>query len=155
MAKYVVPISETAVSPVVHPASCDNWLPQAARQLKAIADLPDGWDSHRSARPDLQIVERAEQVLGALRAVEKSLAKPRIHPTPSGGVQFQWESERRYLEIELVEVDRAQFYFVNRIDELEDSGEFRVGAPPPATLIDLIQATGKCGGHDPCQLAVC
>ncbi|HQU41442.1 MAG: hypothetical protein B7Z73_02295 [Planctomycetia bacterium 21-64-5] len=134
MAKYVTPVPETHVSPVVNPTFADNWLPQAMRQLKAIENLPDGWDSQGAARPEGRIVRQGGNVLAALLAVEKSLPKPYIHPTPSGGVQFHWESGQRYLEIELTEVDCGQFYFVDRSDASESGGGFRVGELPPILM---------------------
>ena len=104
-----------------------EWTAQAMRQLHAIEDLQPGWDSQGGERPDLSIVQSARDLLRALSVADDQLSKPRIDPTPGGGVQFTWESGPRYFEIELLDPRRAQFYFVDHGTNTECEGELHVG----------------------------
>ena len=103
------------------------WLQDALRQLDAIERLPSGWDSQGGDVPDPRIVDGARVLLLALAVAHDSLAKPEINPTPSGGVQFHWESGPRYFEIELVDHHSARFYFVDRTGKTETGGDLHVG----------------------------
>jgi hypothetical protein len=115
-------------------SSSDSWLYQVIRQLQAIKDLPDGWDSHGGQSPDPCVVQSACALIAALSTADPALAKPHVHPTPSGGVQFHWESGRRYFEIELVDPMTAQFYFLDREAQAETEGQLRVGDSLGAVL---------------------
>jgi hypothetical protein len=106
-----------------------DWMPEALRQLDAIERLPDGWDSRGGRRPEREILATARTFLAALVAADDELVKPHIHPTPSGGVQFHWESGSRYFEIELVDADTAQFYFLDRAALTEAHGDLRMDDP--------------------------
>ena len=113
-----------AVRPVIH----GNWLAEAAVQLNAIQNLSDGWDSHGADRPDVNIVRSASSLLTDIfRAAD--IPKPHINPTPSGGVQFEWESGGRYFEIELVDPYVARYYYQNRDAQEESEGTIYDGEP--------------------------
>ncbi|HUY36910.1 MAG TPA: hypothetical protein VMV69_29595 [Pirellulales bacterium] len=104
-----------------------HWMVQAVKQLQAIAKLPDGWDSNGAAAPDENVITSACVLLDGLALAEPSLPKPRIDPTPSGGIQFAWQSASRYFEIELIDPLTTQFYFVDRAAREEMEGELRAG----------------------------
>ena len=89
------------------------WLDTAQTQLAAIERLSVGCDSHVSESPDGPTIHRARVLLACL-AKASSLPKPHIHPTPAGGVQFEWEKGARYFEIELTSPREAQLYFQDR-----------------------------------------
>lgn len=115
-----------------------GWLGDAMRQLDAIEKLPDGWDSHDSSRPEMAVVRKGAKLLALLWEADARLPKPHIAPTPSGGVQFCWESGHCYLEIEVLDRDLAQFYFVDREAHSEATAEF-----PSATLPDSVLAYAR------------
>lgn len=104
-----------------------TWMSAAERQLDAIENLPDGWDSHGGARPNRSIVGSGRSLLRTLAQADTRLSRPHICPTPSGGVQFQWESEPRSFEVELVDPLTANYYFVDRHAREEVDGAFRCG----------------------------
>lgn len=85
------------------------WFEQAEAQLAAIAELPQGWDSQGGAPPADTTVHGAKCLLLSL-CDDSELPPPHIHPTRSGGVQFEWEQGSRYFEIE-VQGERAATYF--------------------------------------------
>ena len=74
---------------------CD-WLEDVAKQFTAIANLPDNWDSNGASHPDKRSLEAAWGLLTSLCRAE-GLTRPHVNPTPSGGVQLEWESGSHYL----------------------------------------------------------
>lgn len=95
------------------------WFPKAKEQLAAIAALPQGWDSNGAAPPIPTVVFGAESLLLSL-CHDPALPQPHIHPTRSGGVQFEWENGTRYFEIE-VQGERAATYFYSDDDTGEET----------------------------------
>ena len=99
---------------------CD-WLEDVAKQFRAIANLPHGWDSYGSPPPDIRKLDAAWGLLTRLCQVSE-FSKPHVNPTPDGGVQFDWEEGQRYFEIEVAQ--RAVTYLFCDYDAgVEDSGE--------------------------------
>lgn len=127
MAKATPPLHNLGMPAVVSTYISGHWTGQVLQQLQAIQSLPDGWDSHGSARPDPEIIRQAPQLLATLLSANDRLAKPHIHPTPSGGVQLHWELHDRYLEIDLLDAFNARFYFVDGEAKTEETGEFKIG----------------------------
>jgi len=76
--------------------------------------LPQGWDSNGAAPPIPTVIVGAESLLLSL-CHDPALPQPHIHPTRSGGVQFEWENGSRYFEIE-VQGERAATYFYSDDD---------------------------------------
>lgn len=89
-----------------------TWIRDATAQLRAIMDLRAGWDSNGAEPPDPSIVTGALALLQCLVG-DARVPKPHINPTPSGGVQFEWERGDRYFEIELVSPTEAHGYFAD------------------------------------------
>jgi hypothetical protein len=109
------------------PAFKSNWLDEASAQLDAIERLPSGWDSHGAASPSADIARGARALLESLSTADGRLAKPHVHPTPSGGVQLHWESGSCYFEVELTDAQHAHFYFTDRSVHEETEGDLRIG----------------------------
>jgi hypothetical protein len=103
------------------------WFAHVMRQLQAIEQLPDGWDSRRAGHPDGPTVRSAREVLAAMALADAALTKPHVDPTPCGGVQFDWESGPRYFEIEFIDPFNARYYFVDDEAHSEVEGELHFG----------------------------
>lgn len=99
-----------------------DWLPEVRRQLEAIAALPPGWDSHGSPSPDVNLIEAGAGLLRCLCEAE-GLPKPYVNPTPSGGVQFEWESGDRYFELEVLAERAAGYLYRDDSAGAEEEGE--------------------------------
>lgn len=128
------PTATFEVSPGANRFYSGSWLGEAIRQLDAIENLPDGWDSHEASRPDSALIRRGAALMASFLEADKRLPKPRIDPTPSGGIQFCWECGQQYLEVEILDRDRAQFYFVDGNTHSEATAEFAASAPPASVL---------------------
>jgi|SRR6266496_4461302 len=110
-------------------AACvENWLPFAEQQIRAIEELPDGWDSEGAGRPDSRTVRAGLDLLGTIFTAV-CVPKPHINPTPSGGVQFDWESGGRYFELEIIDSANASYYFEDEKLGEAKSGALRFGQP--------------------------
>lgn len=111
------------------------WWDFARGQLEAIRSLPTGWDSHGGAPPDRELVDVSERLLASIAlglekiagARGREIPKPDIDPTPSGGVQFSWDSGPKYCEVELLAANRAHFYFVDHGQPREQEGDLHAG----------------------------
>jgi hypothetical protein len=100
---------------------CD-WMEDVAKQFRAIANLPHGWDSYGSPPPDIRKLDSAWDLLACLCGVS-DFPKPHVNPTPDGGVQFDWEEGRRYFEIVLVGERAATYLFRDDEAGVEETGE--------------------------------
>ena len=108
-------------------ASCD-WLEETGRQFRAIANLPHGWDSCGSPPPDVYKVDAAWALLSSL-CQAADLPKPHVNPTPSGGVQFDWEEGPRYFEIEVHGPGEATYLWSDDAAGAEETGTISEGEP--------------------------
>ena len=105
-------------------AACD-WLEDVARQFRAIARLPSGWDCDGASPPNPEVLDRGFSLLECLARVS-TVPKPHVNPTRNGGIQFEWESTSRYFEIEVVAPGAATYFYQDRTANLEDEGEIFV-----------------------------
>lgn len=111
----------------IGPASIANsWIKIAREQLAAIQELPTGWDSHGAQPPAVETVAGAYDLLLCLAQAAK-LPKPHVNPTPSGGVQFEWENANRYFEVEVTSPGEARYFFQDPGAGEEAEGMVRQG----------------------------
>jgi|GEM_PF-2718402 len=93
-------------------------------QIHMIANLPSDWQREFVA-PSEVICKIAEQLAANL---EKSLGSrcvaPHVHPTPSGGIQFEWEESERYIELEIVSPNTIEYYWRDDVARKEEEGRF-------------------------------
>jgi predicted DNA-binding antitoxin AbrB/MazE fold protein len=106
-----------------------NWLPLAERQLDAIKKLGAGWDSYGAEAPDSQIIESASRLMRKICQI-LLVPKPHINPTPSGGVQFEWESGGKYFEIDLVSSASAEYLYEDSQLHEQVEGVFQAAQLP-------------------------
>jgi hypothetical protein len=102
------------------------WLDAAVKQLRAIAELPQSWDGDAAAAPDRRILDAGRDLLRSLHQVP-GIPKPHINPTRDGGVQFEWESDTGYFELEIVGIRAASFFFQDKASGAECEGEIFEG----------------------------
>lgn len=104
------------------PTDRHDWMEDVAKQFRAIASLPPGWDSYGSPPPDVRKLDSAWALLTCMRKVS-DFPKPHVNPTPDGGVQFDWEEGQRYFEIFLVGERAATYLFRDDNAGVEETGE--------------------------------
>jgi hypothetical protein len=114
------------------------WFAASDGQLSAIASLNNGWDSHGAGRPRPEIVASGRTVLIHLARILHD-GRPHINPTRSGGVQLEWESGPRYLEIEVTGIEAAEYCFEDRALGRQEQGAFDPRGPVPRGVVDFIR----------------
>jgi hypothetical protein len=102
------------------------WLDAAVKQLSAVKALPAGWDGNAAAAPDPRTLDAGLDLLRAIHQVP-GIPKPHINPTRNGGVQFEWETDTGYFELEVVGIGAASYFFQDKSSGAECEGEIFEG----------------------------
>ena len=97
------------------------------RRIAELKRLPEDWDSYGSPRIQQLAVQRAVEVVSAV-AME-DVRPPQIVPVSGGGLQIEWTSANRELEIEILPDGSIEYLTVE--GERTDEG------PIPAEHADL------------------
>lgn len=103
--------NETATS-----NSSEPWLNQALAKVAKFAELPTSWDGEGGPRISATAIGRALDVLASL---PESFLKPHIAPVIGGGMQFEWETRDRALEIEILSSGEMLFLRIDGDEEQE------------------------------------
>jgi len=90
--------------------------------LRAVETLGPDWDTNGAAATEAEILKSGDLLLCCLGRVPR-VPKPHINPTREGGVQFEWESESRYFEIEVVAPGSARYFYQDEEAGVEEEGE--------------------------------
>ena len=102
----------------------DAWIQAAIPLIEQVASLPGNWDTEGSRPPDPTAVKAAEELLDRLRDSDLgALPAPFVCPIAGGGIQLEWESSGKYLEIEFLDGGMA-LYLKEKQGESMESGEF-------------------------------
>ncbi len=101
--------------------SVEAALPPAwAERIQVLSSLQRGWLTPDSPTIDEGAISNAEQVL--LACVDEGLPRPRIYPTPDGGVLLEWAEVSYDLEVEFA-AGVAYVRWVSLETEDEDARE--------------------------------
>ena len=117
------------------------WLAEADAQLDAIEHLTTGWGGQGAGRPDPELIQVGRELLESL-ASEAGIPKPHVNPTPSGGVQFEWESASRYFEVEVVGPDQVNALYQDVVTKEQAEWE-RPATLPVDDLRDYIRRVAE------------
>jgi hypothetical protein len=90
---------------------------QARDRISYLRTLPPGWNTYGSPAIAGQAIDRALQILEALRI--SGIRMPQIVPTSDGGIQFEWHLPTRRLEIEFDDEGNMGFFSVDAHGEAE------------------------------------
>jgi len=69
------------------------------REIKALAELKDDWDTYGSPPPSAAALQTAFGLLTVLEGVPFGL--PHVAPVPGGGVQIEWHIGSEDIELEI------------------------------------------------------
>ena len=86
-----------------------GWASRAISKLNELSELQDNWDSY-GARP----IESSSMLmaLNLLKVIHNvRVPEPTIVPLATGGIQFEWHTARKDLEIALSPNGQASIYF--------------------------------------------
>ncbi|PYV30717.1 MAG: hypothetical protein DMG22_19440 [Acidobacteria bacterium] len=94
------PTTGSQLTGIVTLSHATDALISSLRRIAELMLLPDDWDSYGSPRIQLVAAQRAAEVLSA--AENEAFLTPQIVPVSGGGLQIEWTSGRRELEIEIL-----------------------------------------------------
>jgi hypothetical protein len=108
-------------------------MPQPLRRMidevDELANLPENWDGYGSPPIQSAVRRTAYKLVELLDNL--GLPNPHFAPVSGGGLQLEWQKEKRELELEIFPNGKVSFLMV------EDSGEMNEGALPPDFQPDL------------------
>lgn len=109
----------------------NSWLKDSQDELHKLRELPENWDSYASPRIKDVSVKTTADLLIALAKFE--MPKPQIFPVSGGGLQLEWQRNKRELEIEVLPDGSIEYLKV-----FED-GEMIEGSIDKANVWQLVK----------------
>ena len=100
------------------------WVEDILPSLRAIEELPPNWDSYGSPPPPRQLTADILRVLHHTEFL--SAPSPAVVPASGGGVQLEWATANRELEIDFSSGGKAQYLAT----DLSDGREFEGSLEP-------------------------
>jgi hypothetical protein len=71
-------------------------LSELKKRVNEFADMEPNWDSYGAKPISKDCISKAIELLDKM---DKDVPPPFVAPLPSGGIQFEWETESGYMEI--------------------------------------------------------
>ena len=99
--------TSTQASEIISVSGLSRWQIEAVRDLIRIASLPHNWDSYGSPPPSKVATKVALNLLIHIRI--EYLPCARVTPVSGGGVQIEWDTGRRTLEMEILADGSIEF----------------------------------------------
>lgn len=98
-----------------------GWLMGVVADLNRVAELPANWDSYGALPIDQRTLEHALYVIVSL--MDADSPRPQIGATVRGGVEFEWHSDDKDLEIQVERPFQVHGYFCHDLadEEWEDN----------------------------------
>jgi hypothetical protein len=108
----------------------DDWIGKALLLVCQIAEIPNNWDGEGSPQPDPGVTEAARLLLRRLRGSRLgAIPVPFVCPISGGGIQFEWNSPKKHLEIEFLDTSTIAFLKEELTPQGEstETGEYPLG----------------------------
>ncbi|MET4166567.1 MULTISPECIES: hypothetical protein [Gordonia] len=99
----------------VEPALPPAW----SERLRELAGLSDDWLHPGSKPPSIDTIERVERIL--LATLDAEVAAPAIYPSGDGGIQLEWRTSSRAVEVEVANSGGIEASWYGRAND--DDGE--------------------------------
>ncbi len=106
---FVVTVHNPSVVTVHIPSISPGWIGSAIAKLKKLSELSENWDSYGGKTIEKNAVLMALNLIQAI--YNPHVPEPAIVPVASGGIQFEWHTLQKDLEISLFPNDQASVYF--------------------------------------------
>ncbi len=100
-------------------AASSSWLRRAQQKLRELSMLQANWDSYGSRAIEPDALEVAAELLEAV--AQFGLFEPQIFPVPGGGLQLEWESAKRELELEILPNGEIEILIVDTAGNMRES----------------------------------
>ena len=114
-----------------------GWAGRVVEQLRRIAALEANWDGEGALPVSPAAIQRAVQLVAILILLAVRWS-PHVNPTRSGGIQFEWETDRGYLEVEIERDGAVTAFLVDGTTGAEREVQLSDLRPVQA-LLDLLR----------------
>jgi hypothetical protein len=104
-------MEEVSQFDLVPPAREDERFQEAVLRLDEFSDLEDGWYGEGTLKPAIVAIEKAHEILDVI--AREAGPVPRVYPMPTGGVQFEWNDDRRDVSLEIRDDSSAALFDVD------------------------------------------
>ncbi|HEY9833366.1 MAG TPA: hypothetical protein V6D26_22630 [Stenomitos sp.] len=94
------------------------WQLNTIRGIAKLANLPDNWDGYGSSKIQQKALETAFHLVLAIQLEEPPT--PHISPVPGGGIQLEWQTSTRELELEILPDGSIEFLTVLEGNDIEE-----------------------------------
>jgi hypothetical protein len=101
-----------------------DWAESALRRLSDLGSLQENWDGYGSPPIPSRVFPVAFAIMRVLIEYERCFPGPALVPTSGGGIQFEWISGERELEVE-VSPDGSVWFLLVTPDEPDQEGQVR------------------------------
>lgn len=85
------------------------------KKLEEIADLPENWDGNKS--PQLQPAAKETAALLLNKLGDLNMPMPHFAPVSGGGLQLEWQNNKREMELEIMCDGSISYLIVNASGE--------------------------------------
>jgi hypothetical protein len=120
----------SAVTPIYGVSSS---LRKAQRKVTELSNLSENWDSYGSSSIQPPAIEMALKILSLVD--RQGVATPQIFPVSGGGIQLEWQSGSRELELEILPNGMLEYLVV---DEQKNMQEGSLPAQEEYNIYSLI-----------------
>ena len=111
------PTTNSQLSKVVLLYYATSALFASLRRIGELKQLPEDWDSYGSPRVQQLAAQRAVEIVRA--AAMEDVHPPQIVPVSGGGLQIEWTSGKRELEIEVLPDGSIEYLAVDAHQTME------------------------------------
>lgn len=130
-----IPVSQPAVSRS-SAGSVPDWSAEFEQRARELIDLGANWDNRGSAVPRVDALAFAYAMLAETMA--PTTAAPSVIPLGNGGLQLVWAGNRADIEVEVLQPNEAQVYFVDHQSGAEREWRLTTEFSPLSTLLRTI-----------------
>jgi hypothetical protein len=95
-----------------------QWMDAALEDVNRLGILQRGWDGGNSPPPSVEVLELARAIV--IKAADTTnVMAPHIGPVPGGGIQLEWHTGARDLELEILP-NGSLAYLLSNNDRQDD-----------------------------------
>lgn len=122
------------ITDVLHaePALPSSW----SQRLRHLTDLGNDWLHPGSEPPSSEVIERVERIL--LATLDAEVGGPVIYPSGDGGIQLEWRTASRAVEVEVLNAGTIDASWYGRSND-EDGEDISFQVSDPDGVADFVK----------------
>ncbi len=105
-------------SKVISLLNLSSWQLNTIRAIAKLARLQDNWDGYGSSKIQPKVLATAFRLVLEVQIEEPPT--PHISPVPGGGIQLEWQTSTRELELEILPDGSIEFLTVLEGNDVEE-----------------------------------